>query len=325
MHRPQIVDDPVRNLARRSVSPRRQAVVARMSSAKALPASAAGRRWRTASPPSTGSPTTGALLPARAAARAWSWTSGDRQLGPGEAVPPAAARRSMSSAAGEALGLAHRGRRFPPAASISRAYAGAAPAPPRSAMESARACSRLSSSTRPRDIVGHGGQQRDRWPASSSRPARLAEASAILMLTSLSEQSTPAELSMKSGVDPPAAPGCAPASAYSMRPACVVPRSSALADHPRAHVRAVRCAGHRSPDRPPRRRPRWRPSHQCRCRRTTAGPPGALRIAVISAIRGSSSAASMPSKRAGFRPVSGMRFIERGEDAATLARSAPRS
>ena len=107
--------------------------------------------------------------------------------------------------------------------SISRICAGIAATPPASAIDSASACRRLSSSTSAAtsSVIAPSSLTR---ASSVSRPERLAEASAILMLTSLSEQSTPAELSMKSVlIRPPylptrsaqiqsGRPGCSPGS-----------------------------------------------------------------------------------------------------------------
>jgi hypothetical protein len=71
------------------------------------------------------------------------------------------------------------------------------------AIESASACSRLSSSTiaATSSVMLESSLTR---AGSVSRPARLAPASAILMLTSLSEQSTPGRIVDEVGVDPPA-------------------------------------------------------------------------------------------------------------------------
>jgi hypothetical protein len=94
---------------------------------------------------------------------------------------------------------------------------------------------------------------------------RVAAASAILMFTSLSEQSTPAELSMKSVLmRPPASERDAPG----LRHAEV----RAFADHLGAHFGGIDAQGiiGRIADRT------WfpaGPSHRCRCRRTTAGRP----------------------------------------------------
>ena len=134
---------------------------------------------------------------------------------------PSAARRAKVSASARPSVAASS----PPASSstsIRRMAAGTAATPPASAMDKANACKRLSSSTRAltSSVMLVSSATR---PSSSNRPARLALASAILMLTSLSEQSTPAELSMKSGLSRPPLPP-APWRPNSIRPAWVQPR-----------------------------------------------------------------------------------------------------
>ena len=54
------------------------------------------------------------------------------------------------------------------------------------------------------DLVGHLGEQQRCAPRSSSRPSVISRFSGILMLTSLSEQSTPALIVDEVGVDPAA-------------------------------------------------------------------------------------------------------------------------
>ena len=128
------------------------------------------------------------------------------------AAPPARAgsaraRRRRGAAGCRSAARPSVARSSWPAASsmsISRRFERIAAAPPASAIDSASACSRLSSSTSAAtsSVIAASSLTR---AGSLSRPARLAAASAILMLTSLSEQSTPAELSMKSVlIRPPA-------------------------------------------------------------------------------------------------------------------------
>ena len=80
----------------------------------------------------------------------------------------------------------------------------AASGPPLSAIERASACRRLSSSTISATSSVILARRVLRF-ASVRSPSRMAAARAILMLTSLSEQSTPAELSMKSVLQRPPA------------------------------------------------------------------------------------------------------------------------
>ena len=131
---------------------------------------------------------------------------------------PSAARRASVCVVGQAFGARGRAGRAPPAFRSTRIWAGIAAGPAASAIDRASACSRLSSSTSAAtsSVISPSSLTR---ACSVSRPARLAEASAILMLTSLSEQSTPAELSMKSVLI-----ARRRRSANSMRPAWVQPR-----------------------------------------------------------------------------------------------------
>ena len=101
--------------------------------------------------------------------------------------------------------------------SIVRTCAGSAVAPPASAIERASVCRRLSSSTISATSSVIRASKLLRF-SNDRPPSRISRLSGILMFTSLSEQSTPALLSMKSVLMRP------PRSANSMRPACVIAR-----------------------------------------------------------------------------------------------------
>ena len=112
--------------------------------------------------------------------------------------------------------------------SITRTSGGSACAPPRSAIDSASVCRRLSSSTSAAtsSVISASNALRS---SNVSRPSAISRLSGILMLTSLSEQSTPALLSMKSVLIRP------PPSENSMRAAWVMAR---LAPSPIALTRS---------------------------------------------------------------------------------------
>ena len=103
-----------------------------------------------------------------------------------------------------ALRPCDRAARLLSSSSIVRTWPGTAIAPPLSAIDKARLCSRLSSSTisATSSVIRASSVLR---LASVSRPSRISRLSGILMFTSLSEQSTPGAIVDEVGVDAPAA------------------------------------------------------------------------------------------------------------------------
>ena len=120
-------------------------------------------------------------------------------------------------------------------------------APPASAIDSASDCSRLSSSTISATSSVIFASRLLRF-SNDSGPSRISRFSGILMFTSLSEQSTPALLSMKSVLMRP------PCSANSIRPGLGDGEVGALADHLRSKLGARRRGARRWTGR---RRPTW--------------------------------------------------------------------
>ena len=208
--RPQAVDEAVGDLGREDL-------VAQPVGADRLFVRLAHRPWgrrRTAAAPSDWSWASSALRP-RPAARAWTSTAPPQaRAGSGRDSP--AARRIRSSHGARPSTL-RSSRPEASRISIVRTWPGSARGPPLSAIDSASVCSRLSSSTRSETscVIRTSSELR---LSSVSRPLRISRLSGILMLTSLSEQSTPALLSMKSVLIRP------PFSANSIRPAWVMAR-----------------------------------------------------------------------------------------------------
>ena len=140
----------------------------------------------------------------------------DRELGPGQAATLLRAAEQLLARRRALRPCGRAGPTLRAARSSGRSPAGAC-APPASAIDSASVCRRLSSSTSSATSSVIFASRLLRL-SNDSRPSRISRLSGILMFTSLSEQSTPALLSMKSVLMRP------PCSANSMRPAWVMPR-----------------------------------------------------------------------------------------------------
>ena len=111
------------------------------------------------------------------------------------------------------------------------------------------------------DVVGHLAEQR--WPgrSASSSPASTTRFSAILMLTSWSEVSTPGGVVDGVGVHPPAGQRVLDPAALGQ------PEVAALADHPDPQLPAVHPHGVVGLVPHVERALGRRPSRRCRCRR----------------------------------------------------------
>ena len=117
------------------------------------------------------------------------------------------------------------------------------------------------------DRVGHLDQQRVALLRRSSRRRAIRLPSRILMLTSWSEQLTPADVVDRVGVDPPALLLGTAAERVLDPPALGEAEVASLADDPAAQRRPRRPGPRRWPCRRRRRASRRSPSRRCRCRR----------------------------------------------------------